>query len=124
VIHRGKIVEERIIDSGRKLGFVFEKLRITRPTLRKWLDTPDLEFDKIIKIGKIINYDFSNDFKDIKKYLVAEDPAPYYANSSLKDCIIEKEKFRSEADMYRDLYIQTISDLLKTKDQLIEALQK
>jgi hypothetical protein len=129
--HRGKIVEDKIAEIGRKHNSIYEKLKVSRQTFRNWLDSPNLEFDKIIRIGKIIGHDFSAEFKEIDKYLSAEDPVPQYANATLKVCIEEKEAFKKEAAHFQDLYLKAMNELLftkdqliKTKDQLIQAMQK
>ncbi|MGI2257490.1 helix-turn-helix domain-containing protein [Candidatus Cardinium hertigii] len=63
--HKGKIVEEAIKKSGFRMKALASKLGIARNTLYTKLKKADIKEDFIIQIGKVIHYDFANDFLNI-----------------------------------------------------------
>ncbi|UWW97439.1 MAG: hypothetical protein NMK33_02655 [Candidatus Cardinium sp.] len=63
--HKGKIVEAAIKKSGFRMKILAKKLGIARNTLYIRLKEADVKDSFIIEVGKIIHYDFSNDFPDI-----------------------------------------------------------
>ena len=63
--HKGKIVEEAIKKSGFRMKALASKLGIARNTLYNKLKEADIKEAFIIQIGKIIHYDFANDFPNI-----------------------------------------------------------
>jgi len=66
MLHRGEIVEQRVRNSDLKITKIAAALHITRNTLYVRFQTPDLDLDFIKKVGKIINYDFGNDFPELR----------------------------------------------------------
>ena len=66
MIHRGEIVEKRIRRSGYKLVKLAEKLNISRNTLYNKFKDANLNYRSIIEVGKVIHYDFSKDFPEIR----------------------------------------------------------
>ena len=64
-IHRGEIVKEQILLSGMKISHIAAKLGITRATLHNWLREKDLRMEKILRVGSVIEYDFSNEILGI-----------------------------------------------------------
>lgn len=63
--HKGKIVEEAIKKSGFRMKALANRLGIARNTLYTRLKEADMKDSFIIEIGKVIYYDFSNDFPGI-----------------------------------------------------------
>jgi hypothetical protein len=101
---RGEIVKKVVSESGRSVTWLSEKIRISRSQLYHDFANPEMSFDRILAIGKALEYDFSKDFKDLPTGIVSlvnEEPAPYVVE--LKDCQ---------------------GKLLNTQTQLIEALQQ
>lgn len=101
---RGEIVKKVIQDSGFSVTRVAEKIRISRAQLYIDFANPEMSFDRILAIGKVLNHDFSQEFKDLSPGLVSlvnEEGAPYAA--ALNEC--------------RD-------KLLDTQEKLITAMQE
>ncbi|RYD77327.1 MAG: hypothetical protein EOP53_13170 [Sphingobacteriales bacterium] len=105
--NRGKVVEDKIHASGKSKSFISDRLNITRQTLRNWLDTPNLDFDKILKIGKLIGHDFTGDFPDLRKsFPLSEEP---------------EAKYQGKSEMLITENYITCQDLIEAKNQLIAA---
>jgi hypothetical protein len=96
MIHRGEIVDKKIRQSGLKMQAVADKLKIARSTLYAWLGDPMLDFDSILDIGKIINYDFSNDFKEINTSKVVNEDQAQYKKTTLPDCLRERDEWKDK----------------------------
>ena len=64
--HRGEIVKKAIDESGYKKAQLARFLKIERKTLYNYFDRADLAIDTILKIGKIIHYDFSDEIKELR----------------------------------------------------------
>lgn len=73
--HKGKIVEAAIKKSGFRMKALANKLGIARNTLYTRLKDAHIKDAFIIEIGKVIHYDFSNDFPGIYKKNVKQDNA-------------------------------------------------
>ncbi len=65
--NKGKIVENAVRRSGYALTKISEKLGISRNTLYNKFANNNLNYDFIIEIGKVIHYDFSVDFPELKE---------------------------------------------------------
>jgi transposase-like protein len=80
--HKGKIVEEAIKKSGYQVKALAERLGIARNTLYTKMREADLDNSFIIKVSKIIHYDFSLDFPNLyntqNELIQAEDPKGIY----------------------------------------------
>ncbi|AXI24113.1 Fis family [Cardinium endosymbiont of Sogatella furcifera] len=95
--HKGKIVEEAIKKSGFRMKALAKKLGIARNTLYTRLKEADIKDAFIIEIGRVIHYDFSNDFPGIygengreeatdpRGYASKEDTCQYIDETSARD---------------------------------------
>lgn len=103
--HRGNIVKEAIEKSGYKKIRLCNEMKISRPTLDRYLDDENLELDFIIKVSRIINYDFSNEIPEIKE--MADDSIEELDEKLLKDVnnIFELKKLVIH---YKNKYFDTL----------------
>ena len=105
---RGSIAEKALIKSGLNKGLVAERLKIDRRTLYNKLKRPDLEYDFIIDLYKILRLDVTQDFPELGKYLLKEEVfEPTGENQAIKSAF---EKCREETDMWRNKYIQLLEE--------------
>jgi hypothetical protein len=58
-MHKGEEVKKQIRISGKTKKSIAAILNISRQTLDNWLVNPNLDTDKVNKIGNIIGYSFS-----------------------------------------------------------------
>lgn len=60
--HHGEIVERVVRRSGMSLSEIARKTNVNRRSIYNWFQQAKLQPEIIIKIGLVLNYDFSNDF--------------------------------------------------------------
>ncbi|OUJ70168.1 hypothetical protein [Hymenobacter crusticola] len=85
--HRGEIVAEAVRKSGIKLSKLHNALKISRPTLYRRFEEPNLEFDFIREVGKAISHDFSIEFPELKPPKpIPPAPIEAFQLESLDDC--------------------------------------
>ena len=63
--HRGEIIEKAIRNSGMPLTSIARKIGKSRQWIYLLFQNPNVSLNIIVKIGKIIYYDFSTDIKDL-----------------------------------------------------------
>jgi transposase-like protein len=63
--HRGEVVKEALLKSGVKITKLCQELGISRPTLYRRFEEPNLDFDFIKQVGQLIYHDFGQDFKEL-----------------------------------------------------------
>ncbi len=66
--HRGKVIKEAVKKSGYKVVDIIKKLDISRNTLYYKFRNAKVDYDFIVRLGRIINYDFSIDFPELNLY--------------------------------------------------------
>ena len=83
--HKGEIVKKRVKESGVAVTEVAKRVGVCSKTMYNKYHKIDLKIDFIIKVGKAIYHDFSEDFPELKN-LINEDPAPYRSKLTLAQC--------------------------------------
>lgn len=102
--HRGEIVSEAVRKSGVKLSQLHRHLGISRPTLYRRFEDPNLNFDFIKHVGQFIHHNFAEEFRELvpATSMVAE-PIVAYQLESLQDC---KDKLLYVYGLYTELVQQ------------------
>ena len=67
IIHRGEILEKTLRKSGYSFTKLAGKLGISRNTLYKRFENANLSYHFIMEVGKIIYYDFTLEFPEMKE---------------------------------------------------------
>lgn len=101
---RGEIVKKVVQESGLSISRLAQKINISRAQLYLDFANPEMSFDRILAIGKVLKHDFSQDFKELSTdlvHLVNSSPGP--SARLLTECQ---------------------DRLLSVQDQLIKALQQ
>jgi AcrR family transcriptional regulator len=93
--HRGEIVHEVVLKSGVKVSRLYGALGISRPTLYRRFEDPNLNFEFIQRVGEIIYHNFAEEFKELTP-MVAE-PVEIYQIASLEEC---KDRLLRVYDLY------------------------
>jgi transposase-like protein len=108
--HRGEIVRQRIDQQGVKMGVIAKNLGTDRSTLYRWLDQANMDVNKVEQIGKVIKWDFREDFPDIMQtepaHLAAEPDQVVYSPAS--PMVRMAERLVREA---HDEYIRCLAEL-------------
>ncbi|OON69692.1 hypothetical protein B0919_07110 [Hymenobacter sp. CRA2] len=99
--HRGEIVAAAVRKSGVKLSQLHRALGVSRPTLYRRFEDPNLSFDFIRRVGEVIKHNFAQDFKELSAptALLAEPILPYQL-TNLDDC---KDRLLYVYGLYTDL---------------------
>ncbi len=63
--HRGKVIQDAVKKSGYKIIEITKKLGISRNTLYYKFSNAKVDYDFIIRLGHVINHDFSISFPEI-----------------------------------------------------------
>lgn len=72
-LNAGEIVELAVRRKNVNISELSRRLHINRRTLYNWFRQKKLHADVICEIGKVINYDFSNDFEEEFRQLMGKD---------------------------------------------------
>lgn len=67
MVHRGKLLREKILESGINISEVAKKAGLSRQHMYNLFERYDVSIDVILRIGKIIHYDFTSDIPQLKK---------------------------------------------------------
>jgi predicted transcriptional regulator len=67
ILHKGEIVEKAVRNKRFPITLLAERLGLSRRHIYNIFNNPDVSLDLILKIGKIIQYDFNDDLKAISK---------------------------------------------------------
>jgi hypothetical protein len=85
--HRGEVVKEAVLKSGVKITKLCEALTISRPTLYRRFEEPNLSFEFIEQVGVLIRHDFAQEFRELAPPAnVVAEPTASYQLDSLDDC--------------------------------------
>lgn len=84
---RGEIVKKVVQESGLSISRLAQKINISRAQLYLDFANPEMSFDRILAIGKVLKHDFSQELKELPAdlvNLVNEEPASYVRE--LQEC--------------------------------------
>lgn len=88
--HRGEIIEQAIRQSGISISQIAKKLNRSRQWVYVMFENPNVTFETILEIGKIIHYDFSSEIKNLNKvFTTIEDKNEH----QIEDINYWKEKY-------------------------------
>jgi DNA-binding Lrp family transcriptional regulator len=111
MIHKGEILEQAIRVSGYPLTEIAKKLNISRRHLYNLFDKINVDNDTLMRVGKIINHDFSNEIKGFDKFILEEPKVLYGA---------PPDKTREEVDFWKNKYIALLEEYKKLLERLNE----
>ena len=81
--HRGEIVQNAVKTSGFSVTTVAQRLNVTRKQVYNYFDNQKLPYETIIKIGKVIHFDFSENFTELKSESMVSEPEMIYNSLAL-----------------------------------------
>jgi hypothetical protein len=111
------VLKSAVKKSRYKISRLIKVAKISRGTYYNHIQNPDLSFEKLEMYGRIINYDFSIDFPEMHRYIVAEpasqyDPLPHSFEDAIKEIIRLRDKCRElmEKDELAQKYIRILEE--------------
>jgi hypothetical protein len=121
--HRGELLEKAVRASDVSITKLCKILKRDRGTLYNWFDKPNLSYDVMLNIGKIIKHDFTNELKhstEFQQFQQVSEPTEEYGRvqdfkDKYLDLLEEQNRFLREKTLTQD-------SLLEAIDKLISAL--
>ncbi len=113
MVHKGEIIQKAVKTSGFQITKLASKLRMSRRNVYNIFEKDNVDIETIEKIGKIINYDFSKDFK--KEYKALNHTDPELAESSPQYLQVQREleQTKIECESWKNKYIQLLENYNK-----------
>jgi len=110
--HRGEILQAVVHKSSISISQLAKRLGISRGTYYNHIQDNELPFEIIEKYGRVLKYDFTNDFPNMHKYVVEEPLENYGPPKNLKEAILQitfyKEKYFILLEKYNKLIEEKI----------------
>lgn len=106
--HRGEIMERAVRSSGYSITKLADKMGKSRRWMYLMFENPNLQLDYLLEIGRLINYDFSNEIIELK--LITQ-------NSTL-DPKLAYPKAEHKLEYWKDKYFE----LLEEYHQLLKSI--
>lgn len=106
--HRGEIIREAVYLSGFSITDIAKRLGKSRRWMYLMFDNSNVSLDIVLKIGKIIHHDFSEEIKEFSTFL---------RTSTLQQTLYSKEE--TSPDYWKDKYLQLLEEynaLLKKQE--------
>jgi hypothetical protein len=104
-IHRGELLAKVVAGSPVSVTKLAKRMGISRGTYYNHVDIADLPFELLERYGKILKYDFSADFPDMKSYTFEEPIEAYGEPPTIEEAIRQRDHWKKEADKWKDKYI-------------------
>lgn len=120
--HKGQIVETRVRASGMSISNVAKALNVNRQTLYNWFAEYDLEPYKILRVGKVIHHDFTEDFPKLINPLGSPAPANLESIESA-DCAKELNAVWAKYGAMAEKYFHLKEDYDQLKIEHEKALK-
>jgi len=83
----------------------------SRGTFYNHREDPNLSFELLEQYGKVMSYDFTNDFPEMQKYVVEDSVVPYGDPKTLSEAVKQLDYWRKEADNWKNKYIQLLEEM-------------
>jgi len=92
-VHRGEILERVVKQSSLSIKKVIARMNISRTTYYNHINNKDLSIDIIAKYGRVIGYNFSSEFPEIKRteaFINTKEPKTF------EEAMIERNTWREK----------------------------
>jgi hypothetical protein len=109
--HRGEVLQTTVHKSPLKITELVKRMNISRGTYYNHIADPDLSFETLEQYGKVLAYDFTNDFSEMQKYTLEEPGALYGEPSTLEEATRQRDYWRSQTDLWKNKYIQLLEEM-------------
>lgn len=125
MVNRGAIAEKAFIRSGLAKGFVADQLNIDRRTLTSRLQRPDLDYDFILELYKVLRIDVTEDFPELGKFVLnAEGPGgaseEQEEKPALDACKEEVEMWKRRHEESEKKYVKLLEEYNRKYTHLLE----
>lgn len=105
--HRGEIIRKAVYNSGLTITEIAKSIGKSRKWMYLMFENSNVSLDLVLKIGKIIRYDFTADFKELS------------TSARIKsESFVDSEENESNAEFWKNKYLKLLeeyNELLKKK---------
>jgi CRISPR/Cas system-associated exonuclease Cas4 (RecB family) len=108
--HRGEIIRSAVYKSGYSITDIAKRIGKSRRWMYLMFENSNVPLDSVIKIGKIIHYDFSEEIKEIRLIF-----------NGVNDLQDNNLKENLNTDYWKDKYLKLLEEynaLLKKQENL------
>ena len=117
-IHRGEVLQTAVNKSDLSITQIARKAGYSRSSYYHHISDPLLSYEILEAYGKVISYDFTEDFPEMHKYMM-QDPSEAYAQLTLEEAVKQrdlwKEKYIILLEKYNTLIEERIASSSKKK---------
>ena len=117
-IHRGEVLQAAVSKSDLRITQITKRAGYSRSSYYHHISDPSLSYDILETYGKVINYDFKEDFPDMQKYMM-QDPTEDYGKLTLEEAVNKyhlcNEKYVALFEKYTSLLEETRPKPLRKK---------
>ena len=122
--NRGEVVKSIVDKSEVTYTKLADRIGISRQTLYRYFELNDLDFEWIIKIGAVIEHDFTAQFPELSMYMtsyVRENIAEYQSKNKHDDLLNQALK---EIDMWKSKAYANLEEAQKWKDKYYDLIER
>lgn len=105
-IHRGEILEAAVKESPITITKLTRQMGISRGTYYNHISDPHLAFEQLVKYGRVLKHDFTQDFPEMKKYTFEEPEIHYSTPLTIQEALEQR-------DYWKDKYYQLMEQFHK-----------
>ena len=117
-IHRGEVLQAAVKKSDLRITQIAKRAGYSRSSYYHHISDPTLSYEILETYGKVLNYDFTEDFPEMHKYMM-QDPSEGYAQLTVEDAVKQrdlwKEKYFSLMEKYNSLIEERMASSRKKK---------
>jgi len=119
LIHRGKILESAVRKYFPNLTELTKKLGYeSRNTVYRHFETDDLDDGIILRYARAMNYNFRDEFPDLYKTMVLEEPALKYLDKKTPAAL------EAQVELLRDMLMESQTEVIRLQKELLEERAK
>lgn len=97
--HRGEIIRKAVYNSGLTITEIAKSIGKSRKWMYLMFENSNVSLDLVLKIGKIIRYDFTSDFKELS------------SSARIKnESFVDSEEHESNAEFWKNKYLKLLEE--------------
>ncbi|HEV7330432.1 MAG TPA: hypothetical protein VGN63_05275 [Flavisolibacter sp.] len=105
--HRGALLQAVVAERHVNITKMVKRMGISRGTYYNHIADPELPFEQLVKYGKAIGYDFSQQLPGIRPVVLEEPEGIYKTPKTIEEAIEQRdywrERYYRKVDEYNDL---------------------
>jgi hypothetical protein len=105
-------LESAVRDSPLKISQMVKRMGISRGTYYNHKNDPNLSYEHLAQYGKVLKYDFTQDFPEMRKYTFDEPDAPYGPPATLQEALEQRDYWKDKYYKLMDQFHKTIEKKL------------